>query len=569
MTFLPIVDRELRVLARRRETYSIRVRIALAAAIGGIGAMVAYNYFGGAWTGFSMFQGLTEILFALCMFGGAHVAHDCLSEEKREGTLGLLFLTNLTGLDVVLGKLVSRSIGVVCAFLVGIPVLVLLIPLGKAQPSAVARVSLALANTLFFSLSVALLVSSLSRKQSRARTGALIVILWSWFIMPEAAQWLIRKGFPEVFYLPLQYLSPKTTFLRAGIPPLGPLGNSFWMSLLWTHALSWGLVVLAGMILSRVWQDKASGPAGASWRERFQQWCYGNAEVRSALRKRLLSRNPILWLMARDRLKRLWFWLFLAVVAGFGVSVVTANPIVLITPGFVSTLIICASLVVKLWIGSEASRGFAEEKWAGTLEWLLCTPLSAREILRGQWLALRWQFLGPLCFLLAAQIGVAVFGLHTGEFRQDADRILWIWGCLGYVGTWALDLWALGWTGMWSGMSAKNPRVARGGAAVRIVVIPGLVFYAAMVSQALWTAFGTNNNGPSLALNMILWCGLGIANSLFWGLWSRRRLYKRMRAAAAERFSTEDSERRRWTLRFLKKEAAPLPAMLRERGLRG
>ncbi|MBI2950191.1 MAG: ABC transporter permease subunit [Verrucomicrobia bacterium] len=566
---MPIVERELRVLARRRETYSIRVRIALAATVGGIGAMVAYNYFGGAWTGFTLFQGLTEILFALCMFGGAHVAHDCLSEEKREGTLGLLFLTDLTGHDVVLGKLVSRSIGLACAFLVAIPVLVVLIPLGRAQPAAVGRVSLALANTLFFSLSAGLLISSISRKQTRARTGALIVILWSWFIMPEIARWLIKSGIPEALYLPLQLLSLKNTFLWALIPPLGTFGNSFWISLFWTHVLAWGFVILAGLILTRVWQDKACGPAGATWRERFKQWCYGKAGVRSALRARLLNRNPILWLMARDRLKRLWFWVFLTAVAAFGISVVSANPIVLDNPAFPSTLIIFATLIVKLWIGSEAARGFAEEKWAGTLEWLFCTTLTAREIVGGQWLALRWQFFGPIAFLLAAQIGVAVFGLHTDEFSGEEDRRLWIWGCLSYVGTWALDLWALGWTGMWSGMSAKNPRVARGGAAIRIVVIPGLVFSFGMIAQALWTSFGTNSNGPSAWLNLVLWFGLGTVNSLFWGLWSRRQLYKRMRAAVTERFASEDSRGPWWAFLLPKREAASLRVMLHERRLRG
>jgi hypothetical protein len=382
--------------------------------------------------------------------------------------------------------------------------------------------------------------------------------------MPEVAQWLIRSGFPEVLYLPLQQLSPKITFLRALVPSLGTLGNSFWISLFGTHALSWGFVILAGLIVGRVWQDKASGPAGASWRERFKQWCYGKAEVRSALRNRLLDRNPIFWLMGRDRLKRLWFWVFLAVITSFGIGVATAKPMVLDTPAFFSMLVIFATLIVKLWIGSEASRGFAEEKWAGTLEWLFCAPLGAREIVGGQWLALRWQFLGPLAFLLAAQIAVGIFGLHTDEFRGEQDRILWIWGSLGYVGTWLLDLWALGWTGMWSGMSAKNPRVARGGAAIRIVVIPGLVFYLGMIAQALWITFGTNNNAPSASLNLAAWFGLGAVNSLFWGLRSRRQLYERMRTAAAERFASEDSSGHWWAFFRLKKEVAALPATFQE-----
>ena len=40
---------------------------------------------------------------------GVFLTADCLSEEKREGTLGLLFLTDLRGHDVALGKLLATS----------------------------------------------------------------------------------------------------------------------------------------------------------------------------------------------------------------------------------------------------------------------------------------------------------------------------------------------------------------------------------------------------------------------------------------------------------------------------
>jgi ABC-type transport system involved in cytochrome c biogenesis permease component len=33
-----------------------------------------------------------------------------VSSEKREGTLGLLFLTPLTGMDIVLGKMACHSL---------------------------------------------------------------------------------------------------------------------------------------------------------------------------------------------------------------------------------------------------------------------------------------------------------------------------------------------------------------------------------------------------------------------------------------------------------------------------
>ena len=37
---------------------------------------------------------------------------DCVSSEKRDGTLGLLFLTDLKGYDVICGKLAANSVSV-------------------------------------------------------------------------------------------------------------------------------------------------------------------------------------------------------------------------------------------------------------------------------------------------------------------------------------------------------------------------------------------------------------------------------------------------------------------------
>ena len=89
MTLLPIVERELRVAARQRGTYWMRSGIALA--VIGIGMFI---YLAGrgqapAEVSFWMFTWLAIIAGAFCLFSGARATADCLSEEKRDGTLGL------------------------------------------------------------------------------------------------------------------------------------------------------------------------------------------------------------------------------------------------------------------------------------------------------------------------------------------------------------------------------------------------------------------------------------------------------------------------------------------------
>src|SRR5437762_6345486 len=62
-----------------------------------------------------LFRALFGFAFVYCLFIGARLTADCLSEEKRDGTLGLLFLTDLKGYDVVFGKLAATSVNSIYA----------------------------------------------------------------------------------------------------------------------------------------------------------------------------------------------------------------------------------------------------------------------------------------------------------------------------------------------------------------------------------------------------------------------------------------------------------------------
>src|SRR5205823_6691482 len=114
MIFLPIVGRELRVAARKRSTFWVRIAAALVALIIGSGMLLLTTLGGWGFGQASMGRGLFTVLTWLCLAGvlsaGLFLTSDCLSEEKREGTIGFLFLTDLSGLDVVLGKLLATSL---------------------------------------------------------------------------------------------------------------------------------------------------------------------------------------------------------------------------------------------------------------------------------------------------------------------------------------------------------------------------------------------------------------------------------------------------------------------------
>src|SRR4051794_2588984 len=97
MTFLPIVARELRVAARRRGTFWTRAIVATLAIASGTFLYLANIEAPPQNIGQRIFFGLMVLAMFFCLFAGRQSTADCLSEEKRQGTLGLLFLTDLKG----------------------------------------------------------------------------------------------------------------------------------------------------------------------------------------------------------------------------------------------------------------------------------------------------------------------------------------------------------------------------------------------------------------------------------------------------------------------------------------
>src|SRR5437660_11121606 len=131
MTFLPVVQRELREAARRKSTFRIRCWTAVIAMAGSFCALPFIWLNGAARNGGEpLFTLLSSYAFGLCSLAGVFLTADALSEEKREGTLGLLFLTDLHGYDVVLGKFIGRSLNAVYGLLALLPITALPLLLG-------------------------------------------------------------------------------------------------------------------------------------------------------------------------------------------------------------------------------------------------------------------------------------------------------------------------------------------------------------------------------------------------------------------------------------------------------
>jgi len=536
MTFLPIVARELRSASRRRGTYWLRSGAALVVMVIGAWfflmardqppheiAVVLFGIFTGG-----------AVLY--CLFSGVRSTADCLSEEKREGTLGLLFLTDLKGYDVVFGKLAATSLNGFYGVLAVVPMLALPLLLGGVTPGEFGRMALVALNALFFSLTLGICVSAMCRSARKAMAITVLLILFFTVLLPAVGAWLAfvthtRQVLPAAFLLPSVFFSYSLAFDK---PYNATLANEFWWSVLLIHGLAWLFLMLASVIAPRSWQDRPAGAQRLRWREQWRLWSYGNVAERAAFRKRLLDQSAYFWLAARARLKPAYLWAVLGLVAcawAWGLAKYHRdwlNEVLYVTTGLV------LDLLIKVWFASETGRQLADDRSHGALELLLSTPLTVRDVLRGQLFALKRQFLGPVTAVLIVFFLFMMASLS--EMTAEDDRTAWVLLWVAGMAIMIADLAGLYWVGMWQGLTAKNPNRATSATLLRILILPCVAFALVSLLISLVSLNAEIDLGPKFFLG--LWVGLSLAADLGFGAWARHKLLTEFRLAAARRYTS-------------------------------
>ncbi len=495
MTFLPIVDRELRVAARLSATYRNRTLVAGAVALIAL-AILFFGSFGNSLRslGASMFQILSVLTLLFCVFEGARKTADCLSEEKREGTLGLLFLTDLKGYDIVLGKLVGMSLSSFYGLFSILPVLALPLLLGGVLAGEYWRMMLALLNVLFFSLCAGMLISTVSREEQKAMGGALLLSA-------------LICG-PPLIWGPLRPLSPVFAFYTA-FDANYPLGG-YWMSLGMGQLLGWAMLVAACFIVPRVWLEGEVKIESGRWWRPWQAWRPRNPARRAQVRTQTLARNPVLWLAAHQAGTGSPMYAFaLAALLGPVGFFFAPDPFMPFYFGGCYVL----NFIIKAWIASQACRFNARARRNGNLEMMLVSPLTSDQITAGQIQALVRVFLPAV----SVTLGVELLGLFLGLTLSTTYANPDVAGAVVYIFLYLLlfgcDIAAVMWAGMWFGLSAKKE------------------------SQAITKTVAYVLVAPYLAIP-VCWCsGIPVLffSSVVWIIWAKNRLQTGFREYATGR----------------------------------
>ena len=513
MNFLPVITRELQVQARQASTNRMRWIAAGAVMLIWCFLMTLGNRASPHERAQVIFIAISVVCLGYVMMAGIFQTADCISEERREGTLGLLFLTDLKGYDVVLGKLASSSLHSFCTFLAVVPVMALPLLMGDMTVGEFWRVTLVLVVTLFLSLSVGMFISSVSRDSRGAMSITFLVMLVLAGVMPLL--WLLsvwgnlRGGYEFILWT-----SPTHAFKCAvdNFYSGGRGAQNFWNSVLTMVGIGTGCLVAASALLPRVWQE-----SGESTREKriwlrrpFANWAKQRAK---AAGQRVRDSRPFIWLATRDGRPRamahsafllltpVWGYMY-AMILGLGsraMNSVHVPILVLLTYGM--------HLILKCLVAAEASRRFSEDRASGALELLLVTPLRPAEVVasqfRGVWLSFRWCFLGlTLLNLLLLAWVLEMDMLGRGGEPQTVFSIIFVGGLVMLF----LDAYALINVGMWTAMTKKRHTRAFMATVMRVLLAPWLAvvffFFLGMVG-----AYGGVNAKPEVIVSS--WFVLG------------------------------------------------------------
>ncbi len=177
MRFLSVAARELRSTARQKATY--RVRWVTAGIFLGLLVWLLWAFGGFTNQGAvpRIFRAYSVLTLLYCLFMSTARTADCISVERREGTLGLLFLTNLNSGEIILGKLASSALASVFGLMAIFPMLALPLLMGGITFGNFGRTVLALLNGILSGLAAGFLASVVCKRQFTALALALGLIV--------------------------------------------------------------------------------------------------------------------------------------------------------------------------------------------------------------------------------------------------------------------------------------------------------------------------------------------------------------------------------------------------------
>jgi ABC-2 family transporter protein len=569
MSLPPIVERELLAGGRRRGFYWLRCTLALVAAFQcyeclnrGLVAippsLTAAGFVPPAsrLTGATLLHQMTAFQFLAALSMGLLTVNS-IYHERRDGTLGLLLLTDLTPAQIIYGKMLSCGLTSFYALLGAVPAVMVPVLAGGVRGAEAIFTGLGILNAQFVALAAGLWMSALFQ-QRRHAVIATFGLVGGLAIGPD----LLGQGVLGPNTLPELRLLGLAGWLTAVKSPLGVSSIAlFVLWLLLMQSVGWAFLRLAAMTLMHRWQEdivalprrpeqiEAEAPSPP---DQTSAWSQVDEPGRASLPSRASrltdprpwDASPVQWRMEQlgSPQAAIWIAVGLNLFAQFGVLGAElddspASPSAWGLLSFVGLTVMLISSGLLAWAGARFFQHAARQH---ELELLLTTPMGSEGMLAGQWHVLRRALSWPLGLVLALALPAGISLLY--DFSQGHREELWFLLPPFLVAlNLACEALALCWAGMRFGLRAPNPITAIAQTVILVQLVPlALVALATCVRiwllPSLHPLMGSASRMPAIVPVLLFFIG----KNLFLIYWARRELNRDLRLySGAQRLRRE------------------------------
>lgn len=370
-------------------------------------------------SGFATAILMTQLALVLLAAPAATAGAICL--DKMRGNLTLLMATHLTSLEIILGKLFARLMPVLCLIAASLPVLFATSLLGGVSGELLVSGFVVLVGAAVASCAIALVFSVYVGKPHEALMLSYFVIL-AWLLCYPLFAGITGIAPPRWMLLinPFAMMfAPMSQFLQ-----IGPGDYIYYVSATFIFAA----VIIGWVIwrLRRIVLIQSNRPLRKRWsifaipRRRRIHW---------------LNSNPLRWYERhRKRLSRagrvIWF-IFVggSLAASVWVMIRTLEFRSRDEVAMVSNTLIVGIGLLLTTVG--AVTALADERARGSLDILMTTPLTTRQIVAAKWRAAFATVPKVLALpiVVAGVVLLANWG-DTGRFGRNSDTgircILWL-----------------------------------------------------------------------------------------------------------------------------------------------
>lgn len=361
--------------------------------------------------------------FIMLSIVGGVMGASAISEERRAGTLATLLTTPLTAWQIVLGKLLGRSVELLILALLSLPLLLGLRVYGGVPAKMILVGSLIGLVATAFTTQVGILCSVRARRAIAPMAGVLAVLVFLWMGLPlllvVLSEVLRGTAWHQAWFQPVAMVACLPWALGdaltrdMGVPILGR--TSVWIPSVALHLVLMGVLFVAStLLLRRAMAKEASGApvvtkakkrsrkgevatpvmaapppsSGALAGDALAGEAHPAPKAKHAVYvadrpRRIVSDRPVLWRELQHRLvKARWArW-----VLGLGGLALLAFIYYMSAMDTVQVVLgVMCIIVAMIASGMAASSSISQEREGRTLEVLLTTPMSGWEIVWGKY----------------------------------------------------------------------------------------------------------------------------------------------------------------------------------------